>query len=354
MQVPNASANQVPIFTKDGKRGIRVTEREFLGDVMSGPVLVSGSTAFYNSSYRINPSDPVTFPWLSRVAANYDQWEPNGIVFEFISTSSEFNGTSQALGTVILATEYDPSDPAYTNKVEMENADYANSTKPSLTALHGLECDPSDRPTAVLYTGTFPVGEQKFYDLGSFQLATQGMSAINQTLGELWISYDISFYKKQISSASLIIPTWIYKSTTNSGTMAIVGAGTVTPGSDPRISLIDWLLPGTQNVLRFDPQRVSGRYLVTVTCSGTSGVGPSAPPAIANVFGAATGCTLTSSRFIKDTGASGGFMCEAVFTVNSVNAQVLIQVYASALSAIYNNTTTVVTELRSNLDSFNL
>jgi len=96
-------------------RGTRIQEREFLGDVRSGS-LFNGSSSFSLTNFNINPTDPKTFPWLSNLSYLYDQWEPHGIVFEFISTSSEFNGTSQALGAVIMATEYDPFDPPYTDK----------------------------------------------------------------------------------------------------------------------------------------------------------------------------------------------------------------------------------------------
>lgn len=352
MQVPNAHAASIPTFSKDGKRGIRVVEREYLGDVYSGPVLVNSSTSFNNQTYRLNPADPVTFPWLSRIASNFDQWEPNGIVFEFISTSSEFNGTSQALGTVILASEYDVSDPAYVNKVEMENSDYANSTKPSQTAMHGLECDPAERPTPILYTGDFPVGEHKFYDLCNFQIATQGMSVVNQNLGELWISYDISFFKKQVNPTNLIIPTWLYKSTSNLGTFATFGAGTITPGSDPKITFVDGVIPGQASTILFDPTRNTGSFLITVSCTGTGGVGASSPSTIAGVFGAVTGCSLTTSRITKDTGANGGYLAEAIYTINSVNATVKSALLAGSASSIYNNTTVLVTELRSGITYF--
>lgn len=198
MKLGNPSANDVPVFTQNGKRGVRVTEREFLMDVRSGPSLDAGSTPFHRSDFRINPSDAKTFPWLHRIADSYDQYEIKGLIFEFVSTSSDFNGASQALGTVIMATEYDPSDAPYESKIEMENAGYANSTKPSQTAIHGIECDPVERATTLLYTGYAPAGQEKFYDLGRFSLATQGCSTANQVLGELWVSYDIVFYKKHL------------------------------------------------------------------------------------------------------------------------------------------------------------
>lgn len=192
----SAGQSMVPQFSNNG-RTITVRVREFITDIKSAPTLVSGSTPFDIKKFRINPSDPATFPWLSTIATQFDQYEPSGVVFEYRSTSSEYNGTNQALGTVVMATQYDVADVLFVDKPTMEASDYANSTKPSLGALHGIECDPSERPTEVLYCGTANTGfDARLYDLGNFSIATQGCSAANVTLGELWVSYDISFYKK--------------------------------------------------------------------------------------------------------------------------------------------------------------
>lgn len=185
-------------FHQDGKRGTRIMEREYIGDIKSGDLL-GGSTGFDVKDFNLNPTDRATFPWLSRIAPFYDQWSPNGMVFEFVSTSSEYNGTSQALGAVIMATDYDSYDPAFNTKQEMENADYACSTKPANSLVHGIECDPKERPTNILYTSTDNGAPLTSTSLGTFQVATQGCSTADVTLGELWISYDITFFKKQIA-----------------------------------------------------------------------------------------------------------------------------------------------------------
>lgn len=194
----------LPKFSS-ANRGTRIVEREYIGDIFSG-TLSSGSTVFSNSSYSISPTNAGTFPWFSTVAALYDQWEPHGIVFEFVSTSSEYNGTNQALGTVILATDYDPTDPMFATKQQAENADYSCSTKPSISLMHGIECDPKERPLPVLYTNASGASDLKFSSLGNFQICTQGMSAANVNLGELWVSYDITLYKKQQMPLVEIIP----------------------------------------------------------------------------------------------------------------------------------------------------
>jgi hypothetical protein len=226
------SGPTVPTFSSPGKRGVRIIEREFLGDVRAGS-LSSGATLFQNSSYPIIPTDTSTFPWLSTIAGQFDQWEPNGIVFEFVPTSSDFNGSSQALGAVIMATDYDVRDAAYPSKVIMENADYAASTKPSCALLHGVECAVAERPTKVLYTYSSALEhEKRLSTLGNFQIATQGMSVTNVTLGELWISYDITFYKKQLIPHELL-----YLPPTYSGSgRCLVGQGLLANPDAPVLS----------------------------------------------------------------------------------------------------------------------
>lgn len=257
------SGSTVPKFDTAGKRGTRIVEREYLGDIFSG-TLSGGATVFSSSSYSINPTALNTFPWLSTIASQFDQWEPNGIVFEFISTSSEYNGSSQALGTVIMSTDYDFLDAPFTSKLTMENADFANSTKPSLTAMHGIECDPKERPFKVLYTSN-TVGDARMNSLGNFQLATLGCSVAGVNLGELWISYDITFYKKQLSPSLEHLP-FFNQSGTN-----IVGGGLLTGldliyGSPVYRNLIT--LDNTTNItlstIRFDPSVSTGRYFMTL------------------------------------------------------------------------------------------
>lgn len=188
----------VPKFGANGNNGVRVREREYLGDVVSG-----AANTFTNLSYPITPGSTLTFPWLSTVANQFDQWEPNGIVFEFVATSSDFNGSAQGLGTVIMATDYDVLDAPYPNKISMGNSDYSSSCKPSANQMHGVECDPKQRPYTLLYNCpvTRPIANNN--TLGNFQIATAGVSAAKVTLGELWVSYDITFYKKQLERSSV-------------------------------------------------------------------------------------------------------------------------------------------------------
>jgi hypothetical protein len=269
------SGNSVPKFQGDGKRGVRLTEREFIGNIVTG-ALVSGSSLFTRQSFAITPEDQNTFPWLSRIAPLFDQWEPHGIVFEFHTTSSTFNGTSQALGAVIMATDYDVNDPLYPSKQVMENADYACSTVPSSNLLHGVECDPRERPLDVMYTTPRPAN-LNFSTLGNFQIATQGMSTAGTTVGELWVSYDITFYKKQLVS-STVDNIFLSSTTASSAANAPLITGVL---SSNQVVLQQVIGTGTNIIL--PPSLGSGRFLVTAyTANYQAGDSVSMTPVVTN------------------------------------------------------------------------
>lgn len=192
----------VPQFMKRNQRETRVTHREFLGKIVSSPVAGEFST----QTFVLNPGMFGTFPWLSQIANQFDEWRPNGMVVVYKSASSTFSGTS-SLGIITMATDYDVLDPPYANTVEMNNSDFAVSTNVATNLIHPIECAVKERPTRLLYTRSGPISSNdnlRWYDLGNFQVATEGCTA-SQVCGELWITYDISFFKAQINSQPLNI-----------------------------------------------------------------------------------------------------------------------------------------------------
>lgn len=207
-QSATMALDTVPQFLKRGNRETRVTHREYLGKVVA-----SSDGSFNISSYPINPGLFSTFPWLSQIAQNFDEWRPNGIVVVYKTMSSSYSGTS-SLGIITIASDYDVSDPPYVNTVEMNNSDFAVSTNVATSLMHPIECVVSERPMRLLYTRSGPIASTdnlRFYDLCNVQVATEGCTA-DQVCGELWISYDISFYKAQISRTPInlnpLVSSW--------------------------------------------------------------------------------------------------------------------------------------------------
>lgn len=179
------------------KGGVIVRHREYIGEV-------SASTTFNAVGYALNPGLPGSFPWLAGIAQNYDQYRWRGVLYEFKSTSSDAvlsSATSSALGSVSMATEYDVVDDPYASKREMLNSLFANSTKPSCNLIHPIECKRSQTPMNLQYvrTGDYPANtDARMYDLGKFYIATEGMQGTGGVLGELWVTYEVEFFKQQI------------------------------------------------------------------------------------------------------------------------------------------------------------
>lgn len=248
-----------------GERAVRIVYREYIGDVFTHP---STPGAFSVKSYPLNPGLLETFSWLPPIAQQYEQWTPNGIVFEFKSTSSEYVAT-QALGSVIMATEYDQLDAPYANKVEMLNSAYSNEAKPSEQILHGIECDPRDNPNNIFYvrSGAAP-GDIRDYDLATFYIATQGGATANLNLGSLYIHYDITLRKEQLYNGIPMRGQLFQSFLLNTPTLALpLGSSPATLVEGNMGSSFKPLL----NVLTFPVYTVGAHFLLVLMLSGTPG-----------------------------------------------------------------------------------
>lgn len=190
-----ANAANIPEFGT-GRVAVKFRHREFLGDVIS-----SGTAgAFKIDSYAINPGLPASFPWLSQVCGStFQQHRINGLTYEFRSMSSDaLNSTNTALGSVIMATDYDSPDAVFTTKQQMENTEFGVSCKPSVNMLHAIECSRGQTPVNELYIRAYanpPNTDLRLYDLGRFSIATVGCQGASVNLGELWATYDIDCFK---------------------------------------------------------------------------------------------------------------------------------------------------------------
>lgn len=214
------SQQQISVNQDDLTGDIHIQRTEFVGNVTASNT-GAGSSPFQVVSYPLNVGLAESFPFLSQIAANYTLYEPLGIMYQFKPTSGEFgSSTSNALGKVIMATQYDPDALPFSNAVEMENYDYANSSKPSCGMIHGVECAKSARLDNMLYvrTGT-SAKSQIFTDIGDFQIATEGLQfagAGTAIVGELWVTYRVRLSRANLGSLSLgsTIPSFYATGTT--------------------------------------------------------------------------------------------------------------------------------------------
>lgn len=186
---------EVPSFGKTDN-STRVRHREFITDIIASAT----PNAFNNTSYVIQPGNSELFPWLSSMAQNYQQYRVHGMVFMFKSTTSDYSAAG-ALGKIALATNYNVRDAAFANMQELENAEFSVSGKPSLSRIHPVECAATNGVPLVKWVRDTQYdasgGDDRLYDVGKFQVATQGLPATTAgaIIGELWVTYDIEFFK---------------------------------------------------------------------------------------------------------------------------------------------------------------
>lgn len=186
----------VSAFGDMGGATIRIKHREFVGDVVTSAV----AGQFTISSYPINPGLSNSFPFLSTIAVNYDQYVFHGLVYEFVSSTA---GTaSGAMGTIIMAADYNPAAPTYGNKHIMENSGYAVSCRLDGNAMYGMECAASQNAhNGYFVRDSKDVSNLYDTDLGLMQVATAPSSSFpnNSVIGELWVTYDVELKRPSLT-----------------------------------------------------------------------------------------------------------------------------------------------------------
>lgn len=190
--MPARSAQQVPYMHSKGN-SFCIRHREYIGDI-------GGTVAFDVAKYRVNPQDPVSFPWLSQVAAAFEQYHFKGLAFEYVPTCGDaLSSSNNALGTIIMAMNYNAADSLASSKPQLLEQMWAVSGKPSDHKLMFVECARPENPVSVLYTAAdLPISyDPRLYDLGFLQVATQGMQIDGVGVGELWVTYDVELIKPQ-------------------------------------------------------------------------------------------------------------------------------------------------------------
>lgn len=221
--------NDPPIVDNVPGRGVVFKHREFLGDMQSAAV----AAGYVQQLFNVNPGDPNTFPWLSLIANHFQEWEPLGIGFEFVTMSSDTQVASTiALGQVIVGSQYNNDLPAFTNKYEIENTEYSSSCKPSCSMMHWLECDPRQRSSKIMNiapNGVLPPGAvANLYNLCKTTWAVNAVQAPSANIGELWITYNIVLYKPLLENSNAQnLPLYgRFGNTTVNGSGAALIAGT--------------------------------------------------------------------------------------------------------------------------------
>lgn len=189
-----------------------ISHKEYIGDVITA----STANTFQIASFDLNPCNAQCWEWVSQMASNFEEWKPEGIIFMFKSTSGDaLNSVNTALGSVTMATNYNPYNPAFTTKAEMESYEFCTSGLPSTNIMHAIECDPSQGSISTYYCNQGPaqmnsLQDKRFNTLGTFYIATSGFQGTSVNIGELWVTYQFTFLKPKLYNSLGMANDYIY------------------------------------------------------------------------------------------------------------------------------------------------
>jgi len=188
------NAGGPPQFSQDPRsRSNVIRHREFIGSV-------TGTTNFTITEYIISPVNQKLCPWLSNLASAYEQYRIHGAIFEYNTTSGSVAATT-AIGSVMLATQYNVNDVSFGSKLEMENYEYATDAASNQSFFHGLECAPNEVVAPIKFMDsavrTGAVQDLRESQFGRLTVATVGQPATTE-VGEIWLSYEIELLKPRL------------------------------------------------------------------------------------------------------------------------------------------------------------
>jgi hypothetical protein len=172
-----------------------VSNCEYVGDIIA-----NGSSLFTNTSRYLSPTDN-TFPWLSQVAKLYTKYRFRQLLFEYRSMSSEYS-SQIGLGTVVMAPIYNPDQPDFATKQQMEAASHAVSFKPSNSAFCGVECARKDNNFSWYNVRLTDMERTPLTDFAHMNIAIAGLPnnvASGTVMGELWVHYTCELLEPIIS-----------------------------------------------------------------------------------------------------------------------------------------------------------
>jgi len=122
-----------------------------------------------------------------------------------------------------------------------------------------------------LRSGAVPSGaDQRFYDLGNFQIMTQGMQAA-ATIGELWVTYHVKFLKPKLPTP--LAANVLYAHIVEGPAASAAASGSAFLGTTGGILRSGSTIPVVSTKSTFSMPYI-GRYIVSASWNGSVTVVP--------------------------------------------------------------------------------
>lgn len=213
---------------QDETGALVINNSEYIGEVYGPP----GQT-FNIQTFALNPGIEATFPWLSQIAQNYEEYEMIQLVFEFRSTlTQEVSDSNGQVGTIMGGVQYNVSNPSFKSKAEMVQYVHTASCRSTSDLNIGVECDPSktagNDQKFIRSSQIDPHKELQDYDIGRFEFAMHNLptSLTNQSIGEMHVYYTVKLSKPKIKTGrAQTVSTQLLTTSVNSQAKHATNAG---------------------------------------------------------------------------------------------------------------------------------
>lgn len=276
------------IYNPKKENSVTIRHKEYIGTVVTDPV----SGKFKIDRYILNPGNDRTFPFLHRIARSFESYSIDGCVIEYRSTSSDTNLSTLQLGSVYMSVNYDANDIPFINSSQIMNSSGACQSKISENNMYFLECDPRQRPTKLLYVRTDSdsnkTNDARLSDHGIFYIATEGVSGSSQNVGQLFISYQMSFHYPKLGDASGSDGGFFHVHQ-DAGVTAVAPLGLLNDVTYDELNNLPINLSGALNSVKFDLPLTNDRRTYIVEAISYMSVSSNAE---AYQIGTLIGCTV--------------------------------------------------------------
>lgn len=164
-------------------KSYRVQKSEFIATI-------NGTTTFHANKYVINPGMTDTFPWLSKIARQWEQYRFHKLTFQYVTRTN-----TSSTGSVILAPDYDSNDGAPKNEAQVTTYQDAKEEVCWTDSAVNLDVAAMFPTGARKYVrkGLIPYSDLRLYDAGNFFVCPTGQTS-SDPIGKLWVHYDIEFF----------------------------------------------------------------------------------------------------------------------------------------------------------------
>jgi len=184
---------------------------ECIGDVY-------GSTGFATKSYSINPGLADSFPWLSIMAKDWQQYRFSRLIVRFVTRVS-----ANTKGSVILSPEYNVNDGPPLTENEARNTQDSVEGNCWAEISVSLDCKAMFAFGLRKQIRTSNIGaDLSTYDAVLLTVATIGLPD-NSVIGQLWLDYDVEFFVPQSTLSTRFISNRVCEFTLSTDTVLSQG-----------------------------------------------------------------------------------------------------------------------------------